>query len=377
MKQILSSTLLASGLMAGSGVSAQDSTNHLPYLLVGTYTHSGKSKGIHVFRFNTQTGDATAVGFGKTTNPSYLAVSPDKKYVYAVNEDRGVSGRVSAFSFDVKTGHLAFINAQSSAGTAPCYAAVSRNGKFISIANYSTGNYLVYPVNNGSIGQAVENIQDEGKGPRSPRQDSPHAHCTVFSPDGRYLFAIDLGTDKIMSYRFDENTGKLKPAEKPYVQVAPGSGPRHLVFEASGRFAYLITELSGEVVVFGYEEGNFTELQTVSSHPENYTGAIGSADIHISPDGNFLYASNRGDANSIAIFRRNKESGRLTLAGFQPTLGKNPRNFNFDPSGNFLLVAHQDTDDIVVFRIDHQTGLLTDTGKRIHVGSPVCVQWIP
>ncbi len=347
-----------------------------PYLLLGTYTNSRKSKGIYVYKFNSQNGEATEVNFIPTSNPSFLAVSPDKKMVYAVNEDNG-PGAVTSFAFDKKDGSLSFINTQPTSGESPCYVAVSKNGKFITVANYSTGNYLVYPVDkNGNIGDHIEKIQDEGSGPNTQRQEKPHAHATVFSPDGRFLFVNDLGTDKIMAYRFNAATGRLTAMKPPFVKVKAGSGPRHLTFDATGKFAYLITELSGEVVVYKYSEGQFTEIQTISTHPVDYNGDIGAADIHISPDGNFLYASNRGDANSIAIFKRNMISGKLTSVGFQSTLGLTPRNFNFDPSGNFLLVANQQSNNVVIFKVDKKTGLLTDTNKRIEIASPVCVQWI-
>lgn len=347
-----------------------------PYLLLGTYTNNGKSKGIYVYKFNSQSGEATEVNNIPTSNPSFLALSPDKKIVYAVNEDNG-PGAVSSFSFDKKDGSLSFINTEPTSGESPCYVAVSKNGKFIAVANYSSGNYLVYPVDNsGNISEAVEKIQDYGTGPNTQRQEKAHAHATVFSPDGKYLFVNDLGTDKIMVYHFNAATGALTPAKQPFVNVKGGSGPRHITFDANGKFAYLITELTGEVIVYKYAEGTFKEIQTISSHPADYKGAIGSADIHISPDGNFLYASNRGDANSIAIFKRDMATGKLTSVGFQPTLGIMPRNFNFDPSGNFLLVAHQQSDDVVIFKVDKKTGLLTDTNKRINVGSPVCVLWV-
>ncbi|MFY0252549.1 lactonase family protein [Chitinophaga sp. 30R24] len=348
-----------------------------PYLLLGTYTNSGKSKGIYVYRFNTSTGEATAVNNIAASNPSFLAISPDKKSVYAVNENNG-PGTVTALSFDKKNGSLSQVNSQPTAGQSPCYVAVNPNGKFIAVANYYTGNYLVYPVDKtGKIGNAVDIKQDEGKGPNAQRQEKPHAHATIFSPDGKYLFVNDLGTDQIMVYHFNTSTGNLTPAQPSFVKVKPGSGPRHMTFDASGKFAYLIAELSGEVTVYAYHNGQFKIVQTISSHPADYKGTIGSADIHLSPDGRFLYASNRGDANSIAIFKRDNTTGELTNIGFQSTLGITPRNFNFDPSGNFLLAANQNSDDVVIFQVNKNTGLLTDTGKRIQVGSPVCVQWIP
>ncbi|MBV7533138.1 lactonase family protein [Chitinophaga sp. sic0106] len=346
-----------------------------PYLLLGTYTNSGQSKGIYVYHFNTQTGEATPVSEAATTNPSFLAVSPDQHFVYAVNEDSGPGG-VSSFAFDHSSGRLSFINKVPSHGQWPCYVSASSNGKFIAVANYGSGNAVVFPVNKGHIGVAADQVQHTGTGPVADRQEKAHAHAAFFSPDNKYLFVNDLGIDKIMCYNFAASTGKLSPATAPFVQVKPGSGPRHMVFDATGKYAYLMTELSGEVLVYSYADGRFTLLQTISSHPADFKGKIGSADIHLSPDNNFLYASNRGDANSLAIFKRDKISGKLSVTGFQSTLGVMPRNFNFDPAGNFLLAAHQESNDVVIFKVDKQTGKLTDTGKRIKVGSPVCVQWI-
>ncbi|NIG54118.1 lactonase family protein [Chitinophaga sp. Cy-1792] len=346
------------------------------YLLLGTYTNSGKSKGIYVYQFNSATGAASEVSNVVTGNPSFVTVSPDNKKVYAVNEDNG-PGSVSSFSFDKSSGKLTLINKVPSRGEAPCYVSASKNGKFIAVANYSSGNYLVYPVDaNGKIGTPVENRQDVGTGPNKDRQEKAHAHAAYFSPDGKYLFANDLGTDKVMAYNFNDATGKLSPVAPPFVTVKAGSGPRHMVFDAAAKYAYLMTEMGGEVIVYKYNNGTFKELQTISSHPADFKGTIGSADIHLSPDGNFLYASNRGDANSIAIFSRDKNTGLLKLLKVEPTKGIMPRNFNFDPSGNFLLVAHQQSNDVVIFRVDKKTGMLTDTGKRIEVGSPVCVTWI-
>ncbi|PUZ22450.1 6-phosphogluconolactonase [Chitinophaga costaii] len=362
------------GATAQQAAKAPASTD--PYLLLGTYTN-GKSKGIYVYTFNTATGNATEVSHAETSNPSYLSVSPNKKFVYAVNEDNG-PGAVTSFAFDHKTGSLTAINQLPSEGESPCYITTSKNGKFIAVANYSSGTYAVFPVDiTGHIGAPVEKRADEGKGPNAARQEKAHAHATIFSPDNKFLFVDDLGTDKIMSYHFNDASGQLTPASPPFVSVKPGSGPRHLVFDASAKFAYLITEMSGEVIAFAYHEGNFKAIQTISSHPANYKGEIGSADIHISPDGRFLYASNRGDANSIAIFKRDAASGKLSIVGITSTKGIEPRGFNFDPSGNFLLVAHQTSNDVVIFKVNKETGELTDTGHRISVGSPVCVQWIP
>ena len=186
----------------------------------------------------------------------------------------------------------------------------------------------------------------------------------------------DLGIDKLMIYAFDENTGKLTAAKQAFAQSEPGAGPRHICFDPANKFAYLIEELSGTVVTYKYKNGKLKRKQRISTMPAGDTSIAGSADIHVSPDGKFLYASNRAEVNNIAIFSINQHNGKLSLVGHQSTLGKTPRNFNFDPSGNFLLVANQNSDNVVVFKIDKDTGLLTDTGNRIDVGKPVCLKWI-
>lgn len=348
------------------------------YLLVGTYT-SDKSEGIYVYKFRSSDGSFKEVGHVKTSNASYLAVSPNGKFVYATNEngkdDNG--GEVSAFSFDKTNGQLTLLNKQLSGGDHPCYVTVDKSGKWVIAGNYSSGTLSVFPVQtDGSLGTASQQIQHKGSGPNKDRQDKPHVHCTVLSDDNRWLYVSDLGIDKVMIYAFDESTGKLTPATTGNVSVTPGAGPRHLVFHPSNRFAYLVEEMSGHVSAYSHNAGELKSIQRVSLLPEGFNGAVGAADIHISKDGKFLYASNRGDANDISIFRINPENGTLERTGRQSTLGKGPRNFNFDPSGKFLLVGNQSSDEIVIFERDINSGQLEDSGNRIRVGKPVCIKWI-
>ena len=349
------------------------------YLITGTYT-SGKSEGIYVYKFNSSNGTATAISQVKISNPSFLAVSPDEQFVFAVQENaaaKGKGGEITAFSFNKKNGTLTYINEQPSGGDHPCYITVDKTGRWVVAGNYSSGSLTVFPVQaNGSLGKATTIIQHEGSGPNITRQRSPHVHCTLFSHDNRFLFVPDLGIDKIMIYKFDEVKGTLVPSKQPFAKSSAGAGPRHFCFHPMGKYAYLMEELSGTVVSFNYKNGKLKPIQRISSMPVTDTGFAGSADIHVSPDGKFLYASNRANSNTIAIFKINQNNGRLESAGHQSTLGKTPRNFNFDPSGKFLLVANQNSDEIVVFRIDKTTGLLTDTGQRIEVGNPVCIKWI-
>lgn len=343
------------------------------YLLAGTYTR-GKSEGIYVYKFNSHTGKAVLVSSVSASNPSYLAVSPNRRYVYAVNEDKD-SGAVTAFSFTA--GKLRKLDTKPSGGDHPCYVAVDKTGKWVFAGNYSGSNFSVFPVAaNGSLKASTTTITHTGSSINKERQEKAHVHCTVLSPDNRYLFVSDLGMDKIMAYSFNAASGKLATARTPFTAVTPGAGPRHLVFAPSGKYAYLMEELSGTVVVFAYHNGVLKQLQSISSVPADFTGFAGSADIHVSPDGKFLYASNRGESNTIAVFSIHAATGLLTAKGFHAVLGKAPRNFNFDPSGNFLLVANQDTDEIVVFKRNKKTGLLTDSGERIKAGNPVCVKWI-
>ncbi|MBC7947304.1 MAG: lactonase family protein [Chitinophagaceae bacterium] len=349
------------------------------YLIVGTYT-GGKSEGIYVYKFNSLDGTFREVSHAHSSNPSYLAVAPNERFVYAVQEDAGSNGKggdIAAFAFNKTSGVLTFINKQSTNGDHPCYVTVDKTGKWVIAGNYSSGSLSVIPVNDdGSVGSEVKHIQHEGSGPNKQRQEKPHVHCTEFSDDNRFLFVPDLGIDKVMIYSFDATNGSLTPAKQPFAQSEPGSGPRHITFHPNNKFAYLIEEMSGTVVTYKYKNGKLKDVQRISTMPAGDTSFAGSADIHVSPDGKFLYASNRSTSNTIAIFSVNPRNGKLSLVGHQSTAGQTPRNFNFDPSGEFLLVGNQNSDEIVIFRRDKTTGLLTDTRSRIPVGKPVCLKWI-
>ena len=373
MKKWLLPLLFLSLYFTGFAQTKRTSPNH--YLLVGTYTR-GKSEGIYVYKFNSSNGKSALLSAAPASNPSYLAVSPNHKYVYAVNEDKD-SGAVTAFAFRPGTGSLHKLDTKPTKGDHPCYVAVDKTSKWVFAANYTGGSFTEFPVAaGGSIKAADTVIAHTGSSIDKQRQEKAHVHSTVLSPDNRYLFVSDLGMDKIMTYAFNPATGRIKPAATPFTPVEPGSGPRHLVFSASGKYAYLMNELSGRVMVFRYNKGVLTLLQSISSVPADFHGFAGSADIHISPDGKFLYASNRGESNTMAVFAISPLNGRLASKGYSSVLGKAPRNFNFDPSGRFLLVANQDSDEIVVFKRNVQTGMLTDSGERIKAGNPVCIKWI-
>ncbi len=365
-------------LVSALSFTAMTQSNDLHYLITGTYT-GGKSEGIYVFEFNSRDGSCKPVSHVKVSNPSFVAVSPDEKCVFAVNEnsDHGMGGEVSSFTFDKKTGALTPVNKQPSGGDSPCYIQVDKTGKWVAVGNYSSGTFSVLPVNaSGGLGKAAATIQHKGTGVNKQRQEKSHVHSTVFSRDGKWLFVSDLGIDKIMIYAFDPATGKLKPALQPFAKIKDGGGPRHFTFHPNNKYAYLIEEMGGAVDVFEYGNGKLKAIQQIASVQANDTGFIGSADIHISADGKFLYASNRGGFNTIAIYRIDPQNGMLTLICHQSSLGEIPRNFTIDPSGNYLLAANQESNNVVIFKRDTKTGLLTDTGRRIEVGKPVCLQWI-
>ena len=350
-------------------------------LYVGTYT-SGKSEGIYLYRFNLSSGELKHVA--NTTgvvNPSFLALAPDRRYLYAVNEVEEYAGKksgaVSSFAVDQRTGALQLLNQQPSLGGAPCYVTVDAGGRFVLVANYVGGNVAVFPVqSDGSLGQATDMKQDRGSSANHDRQEGPHAHLIALDPANRFAYSCDLGTDKIMIYRFDAHNGKLLPAAQPWVQVKPGTGPRHLAFHPGGKNVFVVNELNSTVTTFARdpEKGSLKELLTLSTLPANFAGTNSSADIHVSPSGRFLYCSNRGH-DSIAIFAIDPRHGALTAIGHQSTLGSWPRNFAVDPSGRFLLVANQKSDSIVVFRIDQRNGLLSSTGQVLEVPSPVCLKF--
>lgn len=347
------------------------------YLLAGTYT-KGKSTGIYVYDFNAKDGSLKAVDSIGTPDPSYLAVSPNQKFVYAVSEVGGNNkGKVRAFAFDSKTGHLNLLNEQPSLGDHPCYVTVDKTGKWLAVGNYTGGSFAILPIKkDGSLGGAVSSAKHSGSSINKQRQQAPHVHAVVFSQDNKFLFVPDLGIDKVMIYSFDDKTGKATPAENTAAKVEDGSGPRHFDFHPNKKWAYVVEELSGSVTAFEYNKGGLKAIQTARTVPGNYNQSFTGADIHVSPDGRFLYSSNRDSSNTIAIFLIDQATGKLNLVANQSTLGNTPRNFNFDPSGKFLLVANQNSDNIVVFKRDRKTGLLTDTGHRATLGNPVCIKWI-
>ena len=346
-------------------------------MLVGTYT-SGDSKGIYSFRFNEETGTATALSETEVENPSYLAVSADGKFIYTVSEFNNEQAAANAFAFNQEKGTLKLLNSQKTGGEDPCY--IITNGNNVITANYSGGSISVFPIaKDGSLLPASDIIKFEGSGTDKERQEKSHLQCVRITPDGQYMFADNLGTDQIHKFIINPDANAenkesfLKEGSPSAFKVKAGSGPRHLTFSPNGNYAYLINELSGTVIAFEYKDGDLKEIQTIVA---DTVCAKGSGDIHISPDGKFLYASNRLKADGIAIFSIQPDNGILTKVGYQLT-GIHPRNFIITPNGKYMLVACRDSNVIQIYERNADTGLLTDIHGDIKVDKPVCVKFIP
>ncbi len=338
-------------------------------LLVGTYTKKG-SEGIYYYKINPETGDAKQVGLGKNiVDPSFLVLSKSGEYLYAVSEEEG--GSVVAYS--VKDTALIQLNKASSGGVHPCHITIDQTGKWILVGNYSDGSLSVLPIlADGKVGEPIQTIKHSGSGPNKDRQTSPHVHSINIAPNNIDVFVPDLGIDKVMAYRFDANTGKL--VEGNSLSVKPGSGPRHMSFSPDGKFAYLIQEMGSQITSFKYTDGQLEKIQEISTLPEGFEGNNACADIHISPDGKFVYGSNRFH-DTIVIFERNLATGQLQLVSHHSVMGAVPRNFSLSPDGKLLLVANQDTDNIVLFDRNESTGKISPKGKEIKVSMPVCLIW--
>lgn len=347
------------------------------YMLVGTYD-SPKSEGIYVYRFNSKTGNAILVSMVKTSNPSFIAVSPDQKYVYAVHEAAGAGGKggdIAAFAFNKQNGMLTLINRQPSGGDHPCHVEVDRTGKWVFASNYTGGSLSVLPVNpDGSLGNA-KTIQFTGKSIHPQRQLSPHVHGAFISKDNKQLLVTDLGTDKIMLYDFNDKTGNLTPSSQPFIQSQPGSGPRVLRFHPTKDLVYVIEELSGSFSIYDYNNHRLEFKRRIMTLEKGDTSFAGSGDINISPDGKSIYTSNRAEHNTINVYDNRFPDGPHFIQR-QSALGKTPRNFVIDPSGRFLLCENQNSDEIVIFKRKGIAGMLKDTGKRVPIGKPVCIKWI-
>jgi 6-phosphogluconolactonase len=361
---------------------------------VGTYTTKTNSKGIYVFRFDATLGQAKAVGIAaESADPSFLAVHPDGQHLYAVNEVSEFggqkSGAVSAFAIDRRTGSLTLLNQVATRGAGPCYISLDKSDKyypdlsnstwFILVANYDGGSVASFPIrDDGSLGPAASFIQHAGSSVNKERQEAPHAHWVSTSPDNRFALVADLGLDEVLIYRFDVTKGTLSPNDPPFVKVTPGAGPRHFAFHPNGKFGYVLNEMDATVTAFSYhsKNGSLSVLQTINTLPKDYSGPKEAAELVVNPSGKFLYASNRAGIDTITVFSIDPIRGTLKLAGKTSTQGKTPRHFTIDPTGAFLLAANEESNNIVVFRIDPATGALTPTGQTVKVPSPVCITFV-
>ena len=351
---------------------------------VGTYTTKTASKGIYAFRYDASSGKLTPIGVAAgTQDPSWVAVHPNGKFLYAVNE-AGKNSMVSAFSLEASNGRLTLLNQLPALGEDPCYISFDRTGKYVLVANYTSGNVVVFPIAaDGKLGAATANVRDEGQlGPNKERQEGPHAHWIEASVGDRYAYVSDLGLDKVLIYKFDRTSGKLatlgaEQQEAFSATLPPGSGPRHVAFSQSGNFMYVLSELQSTVTVFANDaQEKYRPVQTISALPKDFSGRNDAAEITMHPSGKFLYTSNRGH-ESIALFHIDSSTGKLASAGDFSVQGKEPRHFAIDPSGDFLLAEDQLSDKIVTLRIDQKTGALTPTGDSVEVPSPVCLAFLP
>jgi 6-phosphogluconolactonase len=358
---------------------------HQYLVYVGTYTkpETTKSKGIYGYRLDPDTAQVTALGvMAETVNPSFVAVHPNRRFLYAVNEVTDYkgqsSGAVSAFAIDQASGKLTLLNEVPSRGADPCYVSLDKDGKHVLVANYTGGNIAVFPVlEDGRLGEASAFVQHTGHGADLKRQDGPHAHSIDLSPDNRFALVNDLGLDELLVYRFDKAKGTLTPSDPKFAKLKDGAGPRHLALHPDGKFAYVVNELHSTVTVFSYDaaKGALQSRQTISTLPKDFSGQNDDAEVQVHPSGKFLYASNRGH-DSIAVFAIDREKGTLTPVQDVPTQGKKPRNFEIDPTGTLLFAANQASNNIVIFRIDAKSGKLTPTGQVLDVPAPVCVKFL-
>lgn len=355
------------------------------FVYVGTYTAEGSaSKGIYAYRYDPDGSTVTPVGLvAETTNPSFLVIHPNHRFLYAVNETGDYkgqkSGAVTAFSIDHGTGKLTQLNQVASGGADPCYITVDKTGKYVLVANYTGGSISAFPVlADGRLGEASAFIQHTGHGTNPKRQEGPHAHSIDLSPDNRFAIVDDLGLDETLVYKFDSTKGSLTLNDPPFAKAAPGAGPRHFAFHPNGKFGYVLDEMGSTVSAFSYDGtgGVLHPLQTISSLPKGFAGQNDAAEIEVHPSGKFLYASNRGH-NSIAVFAIDQKQGTLTPIEYVPSKGASPRNFAIDPTSKLILAENEKSDNVVLFRIDPETGRPTPTGKVLDISQPVCVKFVP
>jgi 6-phosphogluconolactonase len=381
-------------VLALAGAASRPAASHSYLAFVGTYTNKTDSKGIYAYEFDAETGKLTAKGLAvETPDPSFVAIHPNGKFVYAVNES-GKQSAVSAFSLDAHSGKLTLLNQLPALGEDPCYITFDKTGKYVFVANYTSGNIVVFPVlAHGKLGEHTALLTDAGVvGPNKERQDGPHAHWTGLSASNRFAYVADLGLDRVFIYNFDAAKGTLARGEAPSsnteansaepsdafsATLSPGTGPRHVAFSPNGKFMYVLGELQSTVTVFASDaRETYRQIQSISALPEGFSGRNDAAEIALHPSGRWLYISNRGH-DTIAAFAVDSEKGILRKTGDFPTGGKEPRHFAIDPTGQFLLAENQHSNSIVVFSIDSSTGALTQVSKTDGVPSPVCLVFLP
>jgi 6-phosphogluconolactonase len=367
-------------VIASLAVSASDLRDTV---YVGTYTDKA-SKGIYSFRFDPNTGDLGQVELvAETSNPSFLTVDQSGKFLYAVNEldifDGNVTGAISTFAVNRESAKLTQLQQVSSAGAGPAYVSIDRSGRYILVANYDGGNIAVFRIQpDGRLGPRTAFVQHAGSSVNKERQTTPHAHQIEANADNRFVFVADLGIDELAVYRFDEKTGALTPNKPAYAKVSAGAGPRHFSISPSGKFVYLVNEMSSTVTVFDFDatSGKLREKQTISTLPKDFHGDNTTAEIAVDRAGKFLYVSNRGD-DSIAVLAIDPQDGKLSFVDRTPTGGKTPRHFALDPTGKWLFAANQDSDTINLFSVDSASGRLTSISHTVRVPDPVCVVFVP
>lgn len=358
-------------LLISASLCAQDAKYHL---LIGTYTSPGKSEGVYVYDFDTRDASTNYKSKVVLGSPSYFAVTNDRKFVYTVGEDP--NRYINALSFDTRTGELKLLNSVPSGSGGPTHISVDAKSKYVFVSNYGGGTLTAIPINaDGTLGSDIQDIKHEG---RSIARDKPFVHSAVVSPDNKYVITADLGTDKMNIYAFDasKRPNPLTSTAQGFVSLAPGAGPRHSTFHPNRKFYYAVTELDGTVNAFKYKKGKIDLIQTIKMADASYTGKPDGADIHVSADGKFLYANTRNVLNEIAIYSIDKKTGKLTVIGRQPIGGKSCRTFDIDPSGNWMLVTSQGTNEIIFFKRDQETGLLTPTGQKIQHDRPSMLKFV-
>ena len=354
---------------------AQTSPKDIIY--AGTSSARG-SKGIYVFQFDRSLGKLTELQtVTEGISPNFLALSPDRKYLYAIYSTGTIqdgNGSVMSFKIDPSTGFLTKLNEQSSEGNGPAHISIDPKGRFAYVSNYGGGSLAVYPINkDGALEKASDVIKHTGTSIVQGRQEGSHVHSIIPSKDGKFVYVSDLGIDKVMIYQV-QKSGKLVPAIIPFVKNAPGSGPRHFAIHPNGNFAYSAEEISSTIASFRIDKlnGSLSPLERLNMLPAGFTDKSSAADIHFSPDGKFLYASNRGH-ESLVIYAVDPKTGKMSLVGHENTGGKHPRNFMIDKRGEYVLTANQNTDNIVVFSRDKQTGKLIPTGEQVLVPAVLCL----